>query len=744
MEVSVEEVRFVVKKIIYRNKESRYTIAQVDFKKHNNKINVFKGDIIKGYFVSIFKGDEYIGVGKWTRNEKYGYQLELANYKKVLPVTEKGLIEFLSRNVEGIGEKTARKIVETYKENSISKIKESPKNLEKIKGIGKVKAERIHRTILRHENFEETMLFFMQNGIHYKIALDIYNIFKEDTLYRIKENPFIISNIDNTKFYDADKIAKNLGLPYNNINRLKSFVLFFLTDRLNKNGDIFVYEEELLNLFDKDLLDKGAYSLNEKKTIKKPYISKILELLLNEKKIARDFNKQGNSCIYLYRYHYMEDKIVDKISTFVKTKSKPICSNLEINSILKKYEKNNNVKLAQKQKEAIYMFNDNKISILTGGPGTGKTQIIKAIVEIIYETNPYATIELVAPTGKASKKMSEVTGLEAKTIHRLINLQPNKKNSEVKNIECDYLVIDESSMIDIYIFYKLLMALQNHTKVLLVGDYDQLPSVGAGLILRDLINSKVIPTTRLTEIFRQKNDSQIISFSNTLIKGEKIDIDNINNKKGDFYFIQRNNVFEIQRVILYSIKRFLEKGYSMDEIQVLTCMKKGEIGTNRLNGLIQNVFNKQNKKNDFYALNNGSVFKIGDKVMQNINNYDLEVFNGYVGTIVDIENSTDDVEVIVDYKDCLVKYDYTNIEELDLAYSITIHKSQGSEFPIIIIPIHSNQSVMLNRNLIYTAITRAKNTVIMIGEKEALDYATIREDNTKRNSLIKDKLCQFM
>ncbi len=713
----MEEVKFIVEKIIYRNKKSRYTIAQVNFKKHNDKINIFKGDIVKGYFVSIFKGDEYIGVGEWVKNEKYGYQFKLANYKKVLPVTEKGLIEFLSRNAEGVGRKTAEKIVKTYKENSISKIKESPKNLEKIKGIGKARAERIHKTILRHENFEETMLFFMQNGIHYKIALDIYNIFKEDTLYKIKENPFIISNLDNTKFYDADKIAKNLGLPYDNINRLKSFVLFFLTNKLNKNGDIFVYEEELLNKFNKELFNNGAYPLNEKKTIKKSYINKILKLLLDEKKIAIDFDEQGKSCIYLYGYYYMENKIVDKINTFVQAKPKLICSDFEINSILSKYEKNNNIKLAQKQKEAVYMFNNNVFSILTGGPGTGKTQIIKAIVEIIYTKNPYAKIELTAPTGKASKKMSEVTGLEAKTIHRLINLNPSKKDSEVKKIEADYLIIDEASMIDVYVFYKLLMALQNNTKVLMVGDYDQLPSVGAGLILRDLINSKVIPTTRLTEIFRQKSNSQIISFSNTIIKGNKIDIDNIDNNRGDFYFIQRNNVFEIQKVILYSIKRFLEKGYSIDEIQVLTCMKKGEIGTNKLNGLIQSIFNKQNKKSNFYTLNNGSIFKKGDKVIQNVNNYDLEVFNGYVGTITDIKNSNEDVEMVVDYKDSLVKYDYTNIEELDLAYSITIHKSQGSEFPVVIIPIHSSQSVMLNRNLVYTAITRAKNTVIMIGEK---------------------------
>jgi len=735
----MEEIRFIIKKIIYKNKKNGYTIAEVEFKQNNSEV-YYKGNIVKGYFISIFKSDEYVGTGKWVKNKKYGYQFELSSYKKVLPVTEKGLIEFLSNNVEGIGKKTAERIVKFYKEESISKIKEGPDNLKIIPGIGEVRANKIYKSMIRHENFEETMLFFMQNGIYYKTLLEIYSIYEEDTLYKIKANPFILSELDNNKFYDADKMACNLKIPYDNTNRLKSFVLCFLNNKANKDGDLFVYEEELVNSFNFELVKKGAYPFNKMSTISKQTIRKIIDMLINEKKVSIDYDKNENKCIYLYRYYYMENKVVNKITKFIKTKTHPMCSASKIELMLKEYEKNNKVRLAKNQKEAIHMFNENRFSILTGGPGTGKTQIIKAIVEIIYTINSYAVIELAAPTGKASKRMSELTGLEAKTIHRLIDLKPNSDINEFVELDCDYLIVDESSMIDIYVFYKLLTSLKSNTRVLIVGDYDQLPSVGAGLVLRDLINSNAVPTTRLTEIFRQERDSQIILMSNSIVKGQKLDVSKIDNDKGDFYFIERSNIFEIQKIILYSIKRFLEKGYSMDEIQILSPMKKWELGTINLNRLIQSKFNADDKNEKFYMMKNGSILKKGDKVIQNVNNYDLEVFNGYVGTIIGIRKFTNDIEVIVDYTDSLVKYDYSNVDELNLAYSITVHKSQGSEFPVVIIPIHSSQSRMYNRNLIYTAVTRARDTAILIGEKEALNLAIEKEDNTKRNSLIKEKV----
>jgi exodeoxyribonuclease V alpha subunit len=488
----------------------------------------------------------------------------------------------------------------------------------------------------------------------------------------------------------------------------------------------------------------GAYK-NEVSILKPSDIEKCLVELRGSGKVIIEINEEKEECVYLKNFNFIENRIVSLLKKLIEEPKTSIATKEQIEEFILFHEKTHSFKFAEKQKTAIFMSLLNGISILTGRPGTGKTQTINSIIQCVKYINPHATIHLFAPTGKASKRMSELTGMDAMTIHRGIGLGFGEDEQDEVILDGDLLVIDETSMMDAYVCYRLLACIHQNIRVLFVGDFEQLPSVGAGLILRDFIYSKRIPTTRLTEIFRQAKESQIVMNAHKIAEGiTTSDVDGLtfDVKKEDFYFIQRPDRMKAQETIIESVKRFLNKGFTLDDIQILSPMRKGDLGVWNLNRLMQETFNPRAKGKKEVKMDEFTFFREGDKVIHTVNNADLNVFNGEVGKILRIYDLAEEgLQVEVEYdSEKVVTYGLLNVDELEHAFVTTIHKSQGSEYPIVIMPVHDSQKDMLTRNLIYTAITRAKKKVVLIGTKPVLDAAIRRIDNLVRNSNIKEKI----
>lgn len=735
------EVEFEVKKINFRNDDDRFSIITAIIKKHTYTGDVAPEISIKGTFPSLIKGDVFKGTGSFKLSETHGYSIQLNEVPKaVLPQAKKGIAEFIKKRVKGLGMKTAERIVDTLGFDAITLIAKDYKYLLGIQGITEKRAIKIHEKIAEHKKFEEVAMFVQANGLESHVALKIYETFKDDSIKMVKENPYSICSIPKLDFTFADKFAYNLKLPYDGYERVKNAILYYIDYSMKNHGHICVFKDELLNRFTEFLEKLGSYSKDDEVPIDVKSIEKAIKYLVSKEYIVTETNEEDRVCIYRKDYNVIENNIIKNLKKLLSNDKKPFCVSGQIDDFLTVYEAKY-FTLAKEQREAVYVSLQNGISILTGGPGTGKTQTTNTIVQCIYSIKPHARVVLLAPTGKASRRMTELTSKEASTIHRGIGLNGFNDSSELEEIDADYVIVDESSMIDAYVFNALLSNISEDTRLMFVGDYEQLPSVGPGLILRDLINSGKIPVTRLTQIFRQAKDSQIVMNSHSIIKGEKANITFDRNKK-DFFFIENRDKLAVKNLILKSVENSITNlGYKMNDICVLSPMRKGDLGTDELNRIIQAKFNPPSSKPE-YVVNSLKTLRVGDRVMQNINNYDLCVMNGDVGEITGIYSDDGDIVIEVQYpdKDDPVIYPEKCIDELELAYAITIHKSQGSEFPVVIMPIFDTQFSMLNRNIIYTGITRAKKMAVLIGTKDTLFKAMDKGDIIERNSRIKEKI----
>lgn len=730
-------IHFRVIRVQYYNSKTGYTVAKVKLLKYPKKNPPKKFFEVVGYFYSVFDGDEFKGEGVWTNHPIYGKQFYLIQQERIMPVTLKGIREFLVRfgKEAKIGKKTAEKIVNIFKENTLSTIRDDWRNLLQVKGITEKKAKAIHAALNSIDKYEEAASFLLQHGISYKDCLRIFDRFKEYTVKKIKENPYLLLMLPDIEFKVADTFAKNLNLPFDNIERLKEGILFFIAIDMKNKGNLFIFKETILDELDSFLKKEGAYG--EAYTLTPKAILDALNELTKEHLVIEE-DSHGRECVYLRAYYHIENQIVELVREHLLLPKPPLVTSQQINQFINHHEENG-MKFAKEQKQAIYMALENGFSILTGGPGTGKTHTINAIIQCLQTFKPEVKIDLCAPTGKAAKRITELTYKEAKTIHRLIGLGFDK-DQEIEIINSDFLIVDESSMVDAYVFSKLLEAVQPKTRILLVGDAEQLPSVGPGLILRDLIDSEVIPVTRLKEIFRQAKHSQIITNAHAVINNKPQEL-TFDTTKKDFYFIERDDVQHLRNTILASIYKFVKnQGYKFDDIQVLSPINDGDLGVHELNRLIQMYFNPESPTKKEVPIDEISVFREGDKVMQTVNNYDLDVYNGEVGTITRIYDDTDGPKLEVDFGDKVITYDEENQGQLTHAFVISIHKSQGSEFPVVIIPIHQLLAKQLNRNLVYTAITRARKCVVLIGQKDVLYRGINKADNIIRNSQVKDKL----
>lgn len=727
--------------IIYKNEVNSYTIANLETDKE-----VFT---VVGYLPFINVGDSVKLIGKFVTHQEYGRQFKIDTFEKIMPQTLDALERYLaSGSIKGIGPAKARKIIKEFGEETISIFKFEPEKLAKIKGITKSKAIEIANEFNENLELWQIVGFLDKFGIPASSAQGIYKKLGTDTIKKIEENPYILVDLSKgIDFKQIDKMALNLGIDYTNPERIQNGIKYSL-NIISLNGhtcvlknNLLVFVHGLLNI-EQDLID-----------------SEIINLRANESIVIEE--QENGEWVYLMPFYKAEQNIADRLLLLNSAKNIKHISNLK--KELKIMEKNSDIELSEKQLEAVKKINDNNVCIITGGPGTGKTTIIKTVIDL-YKSHG-KKVALCAPTGRAAKRMEEATHAEAKTLHRLLEIGKIKNELGVENvdyetapIDADVIIVDETSMVDIFLMNYLVKSIYLGTKLVLVGDVDQLSSVGPGSVLKDIIESEQFQVIRLDKIFRQAALSKIVLNAHNVNRGEKF-ITKTEDKslKEDFFFINEYN----QDKILYNVLSLCKdrlKNYGDYEffknIQVISPTKRGMIGTRELNKYLQQELNpKAEGKKE--KVSGNTIFRQGDRVMQVKNNYDIYwekhepefeygrgVFNGEFGTIEDINEEEKQIEVKYD-DGKLAWYAYQDLEEIEHSYAITVHKSQGSEFDVVILPITPSSPMLLTRNLLYTAITRAKKLLIIIGSNKIIENMIVNFDNKKRNTGLKFKLINY-
>ncbi len=706
-----------LEEIIYQNESNGYTVGILSTE--DEEITIV------GVLPALREGEDLKVKGKWTVHPNYGRQLEIQEYRPVQPSTTKGMISYLSSGIiHGIGEKMAKRIVDLFGSETFEIMQHQPHRLREVSGIGEAKAEAIAEAFKEQWELRDIILFLSQYGITPNYAVKIYKKYGEKTIATIQENPYrLADDIWGIGFKKADEIGKTMGISSNSKYRIHAATKYIL-NCLHLEGHTYAPKQLLV--------EKTCQLLNGTSD---EIEDAIQHLALEQKIHLEKYQNQLN--VYSLPYYYAETNTCNKLIQLSQVVVKPLSVNLE--EEIKSLAQEENIHLAMNQKEALRQALENGILVITGGPGTGKTTTINSLIKTFQKQK--LKILLAAPTGRASKRMTEATGMEAKTIHRLLELgyseeeeEMNFQRNEEDPLDADVIIVDEVSMVDILLMNSLLKAISLGTRLILVGDVDQLPSVGAGNVLKDIIDSNIVKVVMLTEIFRQAQESMIIINAHKINKGE---FPQSNVKDKDFFFITRNKKEDILETLVELVKERLPKHYQFDaikDIQILSPMKKGEVGTINLNKALQHSLNPPIKWKSEKEYRD-KTFRVGDKVMQIKNNYTLKwytiesnstdiqgegVFNGDIGYVHSIEHNHQEVTVCFD-ENRLVVYNFTQLDELELAYSVTVHKSQGSEFPVVVMPITWGPPMLLTRNLLYTAVTRAKNLVVLVGTENYLN-----------------------
>ncbi len=700
----MEHLRCVVERITYRNEENGYTVLKTAVKNASDLVTVV------GIMPETHVGSVLSLEGFWKTDAKYGKQFSVVKFEETLPATVYGIEKYLGSGlVKGVGPKFARRIVEKFGKDTLDVIEEEPDRLLEVAGIGKVRVERIKKSWVDQKEIKNIMLFLQGHEVSTAHATKIYKAYGSDSISVVTENPYrLADDIWGIGFKTADTIAEKLGIGKNRFIRLRSGILYTL-NKLSENGHCFALREQLIHT---------AVTLLE---VEEAELQAALDEMLKSDDLISD-----EEAIYLPPFYHAETGCARRLQLLM-TEDRQLKMNPD--QIIDRIQAQSRIAYDEIQLQAIRTAVSSKVMILTGGPGTGKTTTTNGIIAAYRHSG--SRVILAAPTGRAAKRMSEATGLEAKTIHRLLEYKPPEgyQINEEKPLEGDVLILDECSMIDLLLMYNLLKALPKHMTLILVGDTDQLPSVGAGNVLRDMIDSGCIPVVRLTRIFRQAQGSRIIMNAHRINKGEALDLRG--GAQSDFFFASKDTNEEILDLLVNYCKTNLPRYYHADpinDIQVLTPMQRGDCGAANLNQLLQEALNP----GDLFLRRGGTQYRLHDKVMQIRNNYDKEVFNGDIGRIVQVD--PEERELTVDFDGRQVLYDVSELDELVLAYAVTIHKSQGSEYPIVVMPITMSHFVMLQRNLLYTGVTRAKKILVLIGSKKALYYAEKNETTTGRNT----------
>lgn len=698
----MDTLQGVIERYTYYNEESGYSIARLE-----------GGYTAVGSLPGVSVGETVKLQGWWTSHPQYGRQFKIVSFTTVYPSTITGITKYLGSGlIKGVGPVTAKRIVAHFKEKTLDVIENHADRLMEVSGVGRKRVDMIQKGWEEQKSIKDIMLFLQSHEVSSTYAVKIYKTYQNEAVNVVREDPYRMTyDIWGIGFKTADKIGRSVGFDEHHPKRVKAGIIYVLNEALN-DGHIYMPADELL----KSCREILALEISE--------AGKVLDELKKSEKIIAD----GEN-IYLPAFFCAEKGIEGSIARLVSSPADlkdPAIKSIRIDPGY----------FSDEQLEAIRSSIRNRILILTGGPGTGKTTTLKGIIDVHRQLR--RRIMLAAPTGRAAKRMSEVIGMEARTIHRMLEYTPSEhrfKRDNESPLEADLLVIDEVSMIDTILMNSLLKAVSSKTTLILVGDVDQLPSVGAGNVLRDMIQSGKVPVVKLTRIFRQAEQSRIIVNAHRINKGE---FPSLNNRQSsDFFFIEEQDPAKITSLIVELSSKRLPARYKFDplrDIQVLTPMYRGETGATNLNQLLQETLNR----NDIIFSRGGKSFRLGDKVLQLRNDYDKEVFNGDMGFVDGINVS--EQKLFINFNDRQVAFDFSELDEVTLAYAVTVHKSQGSEYPCVILPLTTSHYMMLQRNLLYTAITRASKLMILIGTKKAVALA-LKNDmvQNRYTSLMKEK-----
>ena len=715
-----------IERITYTNEENNFTIARLRVKGHRELVTAL------GYLVGVTPGEILKLHGFWVHHKTYGQQFKIEKYETVTPATERGIKKYLGSGlIRGIGPIMAHRLVEHFGKDTLNVIEQSISRLQEVNGIGKKRIRMIDMAWQAQKEIRNVMLFLHENDISSTYAAKIFKQYGKDSIQTIKENPYhLATDIYGIGFKTADKIAEKLRIAKDSPIRAEAGLLYVLNQESDEGHVYFPYEK-LIDACEKELIESNREII----------VQSFAKVESDRKIVIEDLNRDdsflpNNKAVYLKRFHVSETGIARNLTAILRAEKH--YRTIDTKGALSWVEKEIQMTFSDNQKLAIEASIINKVLVITGGPGVGKTTVINAIIRT-YKKAGYRVL-LAAPTGRAAKRMSEATGFKSKTIHRLLEFSP-KTGSFIRNddnpLEGDLIVIDETSMVDTILMHHFLKAIPMHANLILVGDVDQLPSVGAGNVLKDIIDSGCVPTVKLTEIFRQAKSSLIITNSHKINKGDFPYIPSDFDKIHDFYFFLREEPEEVFEEVINLCKEKLPKHFGfnpIEEIQVITPMHRGIIGASNLNVELQKHLNKSKDE----LVRSGRLFKTGDKVMQIRNNYDKEVYNGDIGRIRSIDREDQEINVLFDER--LVTYENSELDELVLAYAITVHKSQGSEYPAVVIPVHTQHFMMLQRNLLYTAITRGKKLVVLVGTKKAVAIAVKNNKPQMRYTRLKERL----
>lgn len=736
----MEKLSGYVEHIVYRNADNGYTVL--------NLVSEEEEVTCVGIFSAIAEGENIEADGEYTDHPTYGKQFKVERFEEKAPEDQEAIERYLgSGAIKGIGLAMAARIVRRFKEDTFRIIEEEPERLAEIKGISERKAMEIANQVNEKRDLRQAMIFLQQYGITMNLAVKVYQAYGQEVYGIVKENPYrLADDIDGVGFRTADEIATRVGIRMDSDFRIKSGILYAL---LQATGEGHTYLPE------RELTRRAATLLEvDIAQIEKQYMDLAIERKIILKQSGKENQEQTQ--VYAASFYYMEANTATMLKLLNVTYDVP---DIEIEARIRNIEKQTGMILDEQQELAVKEAVRNGLLIITGGPGTGKTTTINTIIK--YFELEGLDIFLAAPTGRAAKRMSETTGFEARTVHRMLELSGGMEGNtgfernEQNPLETDIIIIDEMSMVDITLMNSLLKAVAVGTRLILVGDVNQLPSVGPGSVLRDIIQSQVCNVVMLTKIFRQASTSDIIVNAHKINHGEEVVLDN---KSMDFFFLKRYDADIIINVVLQLIKQKLPKFVDATpyDIQVLTPMRKGLLGVDRLNGILQQYMNPP-MKNKAEKEHHDIVFREGDKIMQTRNNYQLAweirskyglsidkglgVFNGDMGIIRQISDFAE--MMIVEFDEGrMVEYPYKLLDELELAYAITIHKSQGSEYPAVVIPLLSGPSMLMNRNLIYTAVTRARKCVTLVGNDVTFQQMIQNTSQQKRYSGLSDRLAE--
>lgn len=722
-----------INRIIFENASNFFKIILLDIEDTDSDFDDFEV-IVTGTIADVIEGENYTFWGELTQHPRYGEQLKVTRYERAKP-TSSGLVKYFSSDhFKGIGKKTAEKIVQLYGDNTIDKILEDPSKLATISGLSKVNREGFLAKLKLNYGTEQILAKLAEYGLTNRVAFDIFNQYKGMTLDIIHENPYqLVEDIQGVGFKSADLLAEKLGIEADAPQRFRAALVHSLLEASLEKGDTYVEAKELL--------ERALFILEEARQIEldPAQVAQELQNLIAEDKIQNVETRIFDNTLY-----YAEEGIKKHLSRIMETPLEKNLDDEKISEVITRIEANFKLAYDDIQKKAIHDALKSKVFILTGGPGTGKTTVINGIIEAYGKLHGIDThknevpITLAAPTGRAARRMNELTGLPAATIHRHLGLNGDNNNdyqSIDDYLDCELIIIDEFSMVDTWLANQLFASIASHTQVIIVGDSDQLPSVGPGQVLADLLKIAELPQVALTKIFRQSEDSTIVTLASQMRSGQLPD--DFTQKKADRSYFEAQAQY-IPDMVEKIVRSALKSGIKAQDVQILAPMYRGQAGITNLNTLMQNLLNPKEEKLEF--LFNDQIFRSSDKVLHLVNDAELNVFNGDIGYITELmpakytDSKQDEITIQFDGNE--VTYPRNEWHKITLAYAMSIHKSQGSEFQVVILPITRQSGRMLQRNLIYTAITRSKSKLIMLGEISAFDYAVKNEGASRKTYLV--------